>query len=119
MSNSFLGRSRPLLNDDLIKWASDGFPSDKLWNAPVDTIVDTAYEFIEFRDLTLHRMKVLNRTIQCLPGTSDDDPHMQAFQISHAARLHLATLIMRFSVGTTILSTLRGQLTDARRFPLV
>ncbi|KAH5744471.1 hypothetical protein HBI17_152970 [Parastagonospora nodorum] len=121
MSNSFLGRSRPLLNDDLIKWASDGFPSDKLWNAPVDTIVDTAYEFIEFRDLTLHRMKVLNQTIQCLPGTSDDNPHMQAVQISHTARLHLATLIMRFSTLSTNMSSQELQayylLESMRRYP--
>jgi hypothetical protein len=101
----------------LIKWASDGFPSDKLWNAPMDTILDAASEFIVFRDLTLQRLKILNLTIKCLPGTSDEGPYAEAFPVSHTARLDLATLIMRFSVGVAILSRYHNQLTDCRRFP--
>jgi len=117
MSHSFLGPSRPLRDDELIKWASDGFPSDKLWNAPIDTILDAASEFIVFRDLTLQRLKILSLTVKCLPGTSDEGLYAEAFPVSHTARLNLATLIMRFSVGVAILSRFHNQLTDCRRFP--
>jgi hypothetical protein len=96
MSASFLGRYSPLDAEQLGNWAFNGFLPDQLWIAPTEVIVNAAYMFVERRDLTLHKIQVLNLDIEHLLSTSHINPLLPT---SHMARLRLATLNRRFGVG--------------------
>jgi hypothetical protein len=100
MSVSFLGRYLRLEDEQLDRWAYNGFAPNQLWIAPTDVIIDTAYVFIERRDLTLHNLNVLKLDLETLLGKPQFNP---LHTPSYIARLTLAALSKRYRVRCNIL----------------